>query len=152
MNSLLFNDSDRQIFRIENEIFFKLSKNCDQKSLQIDQNQFDMYVSKNKEKILLTQKYKILSVRDPNTHITYDLNQIAKLNLIDKNSGELLLPSTSKYLQIDEGIRLGIVNARLVNQYYETINESFQYMGHSFKKSNDSRLKSKSPIIKFNVV
>ncbi len=152
MNSFIFNDSDRQIFRTENEIFFKLSKNCDQKSLQIDQNHFDMYVSKNKEKILLTQKYKILSVRDPNTQITYDLNQIAMLNLIDKNSGQLLLPSTSKYLQIDEGIRLGIVNARLVNQYYEATNESFQYMGHAIKKSNDSRLKSKTPILKFNVV
>ena len=152
MNSFLNNDSDRQIFSTEKEIFFKLSKKCDQKNLQIDQTQFDMYVNKNKEKILLTQKYKILSVRDPNTHITYDLEQIAMLNLIDKNSGELFLPSTSKFLQIDEGIRLGIVNARLVNQYYETTNESFQYMGHSFKKSNDSNLKYKTPILKFNVV
>jgi len=152
MKSIATNNNDREVFRRENDIFFKLSKKCDQKNLKIGQSQFDTFVTKNKEKILLTQKYKILSVRDPNTLITYDLEQIVKLNLIDKNTGELFLPSTNNFLQIDEGISLGIINARLVNQYYETTNESFQYVGHSFKRSNDSILKAKTPIVKFNLV
>ena len=130
------------------EILVNLSKLCDNQKLNIGHTQFDMRVTKTKQKVLLKQNFRIVSVKDPHTSISYDLDKIVQLNLIDKHTSQLFLPSTSQFIQLDEGIRLGIVNARLINEYFETTDESFQYLGHSSRFFS----KKSSPILKFNRV
>lgn len=85
-------------------------------------------VTKIKEKITLTQKYKIVNAFDPYTGIDYDLNKIIELNLIDENTSNYRVPSTGKLIALDEAIQNGLVIAELVDELFETSNESYQYI------------------------
>ena len=100
-------------------------------------NKTKYHITKIHEKIKLTQKFRILSAYDPNTGIIYDLSKILELNLIDRVSSSLCLPSTRQIIALDEAIQLGLINADLIDENLETTNESYQYIQNkdSFDKS-----------------
>ena len=137
-----------ETYRIKNETLH------DSKPVVLDPTRFDLNVTKKTEKLKLTQKYKILSVHDPNTGIIYNIDQIVELNLIDKSTSQLVVPSTCQFMQLDEAIQMGIVQARLIDEYFETSDESFHYVERNKCNSylNDSIVNTKSPIVKFNMV
>ncbi len=83
-------------------------------------------VIRQREKIKFTQRYKILSATDPNTHCYYTLNQLLDSHLIDKNTSTFRLPSTGEILPLDEAIRKGYVYAQLVSEVLESSNDLYK--------------------------
>ena len=86
------------------------------------------HVNEKNEKIVLTKKYRILNAHDPNTGINYDLDKLLDLNIIDIDTGLFCLPNATSLIELDEAIKLGYVNADLIDQKIETSNESFEYI------------------------
>ncbi len=86
------------------------------------------HVTKIQERIKFTQKYRIKWANDPNSGLTYSLNEIRKLNLIDRESSRFRLPSTGESIDLDQAIRAGIVYAELIDEFLETFNHSFEFI------------------------
>jgi hypothetical protein len=85
-------------------------------------------VSRSREKIKLTQKYRILNAFDPHTGIVYSLKQIVSMKLINKYTSCFCLPSTGQFIALDEAIQLGYVKAELIDEFLETSNESYEFV------------------------
>jgi hypothetical protein len=85
-------------------------------------------VSRSREKIKLTQKYRILNAFDPHTGIVYSLKQIVSMKLINKYTSCFCLPSTGQFIALDEAIQLGYVKAELIDEFLETSNESYEFI------------------------
>jgi hypothetical protein len=98
------------------------------------------HVTKVQEKVELTQKYRIIGARDPNTGIRYSLDEIVEFGLIDPNTSNYYLPSTGQLFLLDNAIELGLVNAHLIDEFIETTNESFEYIQHNVHQSSDDKL------------
>lgn len=112
-------------------------------------------VTRKRERIKLTQKYKILSALDPNTGIKYDLDEIIELNLIDKNTSFYQILSTGELVEIDQAINLGYVQADLVEESLETSNELIEYteqIDNIFKDESIQKLDSPKAISSGNKV
>jgi hypothetical protein len=86
------------------------------------------HITKIQERIKFTQKYRIKWACDPNSGLTYSLNEIRKLNLIDRERSRFRLPSTGESIDLDQAIRAGIVYAELIDEFLETFNQSFEFI------------------------
>ena len=95
-------------------------------------------VSRSREKIKLTQKYRIVNARDPHSGTHYSLSQIVSLKLINKYTSSFCLPSTGQLIALDEAIQLGYVNAELIDEFLETSNESYEFIQHSDINNNNN--------------
>lgn len=84
-------------------------------------------VSRSREKIRLTQKYRILNAYDPHTGRVFSLGEIVSLNLINKYTSSFLVPSTGQLIALDDAIQLGYVRAQLIDEFLETSNESYEF-------------------------
>jgi len=57
----------------------------------------------------------------------HELDQIIDLNIINTETGMFCLQNTNNLIELDEEIRLGMVNVCLIDQQIESSNESFEY-------------------------
>ena len=86
------------------------------------------HVTKFQESIKHTQKYRIKWACDPNTGLTYSLNEIRRLGLIEREASRFRLPSTGETIDLDQAIRAGVVFAVLIDECLETLNQSFEFV------------------------
>jgi hypothetical protein len=122
-----------QKYRLEHKNYFSENEN---KKTDIPPIRY--HVNEINEKIVLTKKYRIVNARDPNTGITYELNEIIDLNIINTETGMFCLPNTNNLIELDEAIRLGMVNACLIDQQVESSNESFEYFEENNMKISEN--------------
>jgi hypothetical protein len=83
-------------------------------------------VTRKRDKIKLTQRYKILSATDPNTRRHYTLAQLLDSNILNKYTSTFCLPSTGEVLPLDEAIQKGWVHAELISECLESSNDLFR--------------------------
>ncbi len=83
-------------------------------------------VTRKRDKIKLTQRYKILSATDPNTRRHYTLAQLLDSNIFNKYTSSFCLPSTGEVLPLDEAIQKGWVHAELISECLESSNDLFR--------------------------
>jgi hypothetical protein len=122
-----------QKYRLEHKNYFSLNENK-----KPDITQIRYHVNEINERIVLTKKYRIVNARDPTTGFTYELDKIIDLNIINTETGMFCLPNTNNLIELDEAIRLGMVNVCLIDQQIESSNESFEYFEeNNLKISND---------------
>ena len=95
-------------------------------------------VSRSREKIKLTQKYRILNAYDPHTGHVFSLSQIVALKLINKYTSSFQLPSTGQLIALDDAIQLGYVRAELIDEYLETSNESYEFIHDDSSTKEDN--------------
>ncbi len=92
-----------QKYRLEHKNYFNDDKNENKKSNTVCPIRY--HVNEINEKIVLTKKYRIVNARDPITGITYDLDKIIDLNIINTESGMFRLPNTNNLIELDEALR-----------------------------------------------
>ncbi len=91
------------------------------------------------ERIKLTQRYRILSARDPNTGLSYTLAQMLERGILDRVTSQFRLPSTGQYFPLDEAIGLGYVHAQLVSEQLFSSNDVQKSVVHRYVRINDLR-------------
>lgn len=107
-------------------------------------------VSRSREKIKLTQKYRIINALDPNTNIVYSLNQIVTLKLINKYTSCFCVPSTGQLIALDEAIQLGYVKAELIDEFLETSNESYEFIQHDGQQTAEKVVTTNDDLVRID--
>lgn len=94
------------------------------------------------ERIKLTQRYRILSARDPHTGVTYTLADMLEKNILNRATSQFCLPSTGQLFPLDEAIKLGYVHAQMISEQLVSSNDLHKSIVHRYVKINDLRSSS----------
>lgn len=85
------------------------------------------HVTQIEERIHLRRKYKIKWAVDPCNGRKYSLGEIAERRLIDTATSMFYVPTSREVLGLDEAIRIGWIEADLIDEFFEASNESFEF-------------------------
>lgn len=94
------------------------------------------------ERIKLTQRYRILSARDPHSGVTYNLAELLEKNILNRATSQFCLPSTGQLFPLDEAIKLGYVHAQMISEQLVSSNDLHKSIVHRYVKINDLRSSS----------
>ena len=76
---------------------YRIERSVSQPPGSKNNNSTHKNVTRKREKIRLTQRYKILGATDPNTRINYNLNEMLAGDILNKFTSTFFLPSTCEF-------------------------------------------------------